>query len=89
MNLNLTHKFGKKWLVGFNARKTELVSFNWCNSSSAIDMEMDGSIIEEKSTFKMLKSFSSNLDCGSYIILFANIVSQKTGALHFVNFLFF
>ena len=41
-------------------------------------LEKDGSVIEEKSTFKMLRCFSSKLDWGSYIVSFANIVSEKT-----------
>ena len=43
---------------------------------------MDGSVIEEKSSFKMLGlTFSSNLDWGSYIISIAKIPSNKIGAL--------
>ena len=40
----------KKWLVDFNAGKTQLVSFDWSNNGS-IDMKMDGSALEEKSSF--------------------------------------
>ena len=43
---------------------------------------MDGSVLEEKSSFKMLGlSFSSNLDWGSYIISIAKTVSKKIEAL--------
>ena len=38
----------KKWLLDFNAGKPQLVSFDWSNNSSAIDMKMDGSVLEEK-----------------------------------------
>ena len=56
-------------LVNFNTGKTQLVSFDWSNNTSAIDVKMDGSVIEEKSSFKMLGlTFSSKLDWGPYII---------------------
>ena len=38
---------GKKWLVGFNAGKTQLVSFDWSYNSGSIKVEMDGSVLEE------------------------------------------
>ena len=53
----------KKWLVDFNAGKTQLVSFDWSNNSGSMDVKMDVSILEEKSSFKMLGLiFSSKLD---------------------------
>ena len=43
---------------------------------------MGGSILEEKSSFKMLGlTFSSKLDWGSYIISIAKTASKKIGAL--------
>ena len=43
---------------------------------------MDGSVHEEKSSFKMLGlTFSSKLDWGSYIISIAKTASKKIGAL--------
>ena len=50
---------------------------------------MDGSVFEEKSSFKTLVSaFSSKLDWGSYIISIAETASKKTGALiHSMKFL--
>ena len=43
---------------------------------------MGGSILEEKSSFKMLElTFSSKLDWGSYIISIAKTASKKIGAL--------
>ena len=43
---------------------------------------MDGSVLEEKSSFRMLGlTFSSKLPWGSYIISIAKIASKKTGAL--------
>ena len=55
--------WGKKWLVGFNAGKTQLVSFDWSNNNDSIDVKMDGPVLEEKLSFKMLGlTFSSKLD---------------------------
>ena len=56
--------WGKKWLVDFNAGKTQLVSFDWSNNNGfIIDVKMDGSFLEEKSSFKMLGlAFSSKLN---------------------------
>ena len=73
---------GKKWLVDFNAGKTQLVSFDRSNNNGSIDVKMGGSILEEKSSFKMLRlTFSSKLDWGSYIISIAKTASKKVGAL--------
>ena len=72
----------KKWLVDFNAGKTQLVSFDWSNSNGSIDVRMGGSILEEKVSFKMLGlTFCSKLEWGSYIISIAKTASKKIGAL--------
>ena len=43
---------------------------------------MDGSVLEEKTSFKMLGlTFSSKLDWGSYIVSVAKIASNRIGAL--------
>ena len=77
-----TVDWGKKWLVDFNAGKTQLVSFDRSNNSGSIDVKMDGSVLEEKSSFKMLRlTFSSKLDWGSYIISITKTASKKIGAL--------
>ena len=74
--------WGKKWLVDFNAEKTQLVSFDRCNNNGSIAVKMGGSVLEEKSSFKMLGlTFSSKLDWGSYIISIAKTASKKIGAL--------
>ena len=44
----------KKWLVDFSATKTQVVSFDRSNSNNSIDMKIDGSVPEEKSSFNML-----------------------------------
>ena len=74
--------WSKKWLVDFNAGKTQLVLFDWSNNTGAIDVKMDGSVLEEKSSFKMLGlNLSSKLDWGSHIISIAKTASKKIGAL--------
>ena len=56
---------GKNWLLDFNAGKTQLVSFDWPNNTGSIDVKMDGSVLEERSSFKMLGlTFSSEVDWG-------------------------
>ena len=81
--------WSKKWLVDFNAGKSQLVSFDRSNNSGCIDVKIVGSILEEKSSFKMLElTFSSKLDWGSYIISIAKTASKKIGALiHSMKFL--
>ena len=45
-------------------------------------MKMNGSVLEEKSLFKMMGlTFSSKLDWGSYFISIAKTVSKNIGAL--------
>ena len=53
-DLRDTLDWSRKLLVGFNAGKTQLVLFDQSNNTGAIDMKMDGSVLEEKSSFKML-----------------------------------
>ena len=45
-DLQDTADWGRKWLVDFNAGKTPLVLFDWSNNNSAIDVKMDGSVLE-------------------------------------------
>ena len=74
--------WGRKWLVDFNAGKTQLVSFDQSNNAGAIDVKIDGSVLEEKSSFKMLGlTFSSKLDWDSFIISIAKTAPKKIGAL--------
>ena len=55
--------WGRKWLVDFSAGKNELVSFDRSNNTDAIDVKMDGAVLKEKSSNKMLGlTFSSKLD---------------------------
>ena len=46
-----TVDWGGKWLVDFNAGKTQLVSFDWSNKNGSIDVKMDCSVLEEKIIF--------------------------------------
>ena len=59
------------------------------SETGAINVKMDGSIIEEKSYFKMMGlTFSSKLDWSSYIISIAKTASKKIGSLiHSMKFL--
>ena len=62
--------------------KIQLVSFDKSNNNGSIDLKMDGSVLQEKSSFKMLGlTFSSELDWYSYIISIAKTASKKIGAL--------
>ena len=75
-----TVDWGRNWLVDFNAGKTQLVSFEWSNNTGVIDVKMNGYVLLEKSSFKMLGlTFSSKLDWGSYIISTAKTTSKKIG----------
>ena len=68
-------------LVDFSTGKSQLVSFDWSNNNGSIDAKMDESVLEEKSSFKMLVlTFSSKLDWG-YNISIAKMASKKFGAL--------
>ena len=50
-----TTDLSRKWLVGFNAANTQLPLLkDWSNNTGAIDVKMDGPVLEEKSYFKML-----------------------------------
>ena len=88
-DLRDTVDWGRKWLVDFIAGKTQLVSFDRSNNNEAIDVKMDGSVLDKKSSFKILGlTFSSKLDWGSYIISISKTTSIKTVALtHSMNFL--
>ena len=47
-NLQDTVDWDRKSLVDFNAEKTQLVSFDQSNNTGAIDVKMDGSVLEKK-----------------------------------------
>ena len=72
-DLQDTVDWGKKWLVDFNAGKTQLVLFDQSNNNGSIDVKIDGSVLEQKSPFKILR-----LTC---IIPIAKTAFKKIGAL--------
>ena len=56
--------------------------FTSLKNNGSTDVKMDESVLEEKSSFKMLDlTFSSKLDWGSYIISIAKTAFKKIGAL--------
>ena len=70
LNLDMIYEdivdWGKKWLVDLNSGKTQLDWFDQSNNNGSIDVKMDGSVLEKKSSFKMLGlTFASKLDWGS------------------------
>ena len=81
-DLRDTVDWGRKWLVDFNAGKTQLVLFDRSKNTSAIDVKMDGPVLEESTSFKLLVlTFSSKLDWGFYIVSIAKTASKKIEAL--------
>ena len=76
-DLRDTVDWGRKRLVDFNAGKTQQVLFGWSDKTSAIDVKMGRSVLEEKSSFKIFFTFSSKLDCCSHIISIAKTASKK------------
>ena len=61
-DLGDTMDWGKNWLFDFNAGKTQLVLFDQCNDNSSIDVKMNGTVLEEKSSFKIMGlTFSTKL----------------------------
>ena len=81
-DLRDTVDWGKKWLLDFNAGKTQLALFDRSNNNGSIDVKMDGSVLEQKKSFKMLgMTFSTKLDWGSCIFSIAKTAYKKIGAL--------
>ena len=81
-NLRDRVDWDRKWLVDFNAGNTQLVLFDH-SGTGAIEVKMDGSVLDEKSYFKMLGflASSSKLNWGSYIVSIAKTDFKKIGAL--------
>ena len=76
-DLQNTVDWPRKWLVDFNAVKIQKVLFDRSNNTGAINVKMDRSVHEEKSSFKMLRlTFFSKLDWGSYIVFIAKTASN-------------
>ena len=67
-DLRDTVDWGRKWLVDF-AGKTQLVSFDRSKNTGAIDVKMDGSVLEDKK--------NAGVDSKEYIV--SLIASKKIG----------
>ena len=66
-------------LISMLGKLTRFVS---SNKTGSADVKIDGFVLEEKLSFKMLGlTFSSKLDWGFYIISIAKTTSNKYGAL--------
>ena len=73
---------GRKWIVDFNAGRTQLISFDWSNNIGAINVKMDWSVFCQKSSYHLISSkLSFKLNWGSYFISIAKTTFKKTGAL--------
>ena len=86
LNLNLIYKTlwtgVRSGLLISMLEKTQLVSFDHSNNNGSTDVKMGGSVLEEKSSLKLLElSFCPKLDWGSYVISVAKTASKKIGAL--------
>ena len=56
-------EWDRKWLVDLNAGETQLVLFDRSSNIVAINVKMNVSVVEEKSSIKMLGlTFCSKLD---------------------------
>ena len=78
--------WGRKWLDDFNIGTNELVSFERFNNTGSIDVKTDGSVLEEKLSFKILRSsFFYKLEWDSFIISIAKTASKKSGAFYEVS----
>ena len=79
--------WGRKWLVDFNAGETQRVLFDRSNNTAANDVKMDGSVLEEKSSFRMLGlTFSSKLNWGPYIISMPKILKENRALIRCMKF---
>ena len=67
-DLRDTVDWGRKLLVDFNSGKTQLVSFDRSKKTGAVDVKMDGSVLEEKKHL---------LRCWCWL----SLASKKIGAL--------
>ena len=56
-------EWGTKWLIDFNAGKTQLVLSGRSNNNGSSGVKMDGFVVEKKPSFKMLDlTFYSKFD---------------------------
>ena len=64
----------------YNARKRQLVLMDWSNDSGAIDLKMEGSVLEKNNLLRCW-DFSSWLAWGYYIVSIAKTIFKKIEAL--------
>ena len=57
-DLRNNDNWARKWLVDFNAVKTQLVLFEQSNSSNDIDLKMDGLFLKKSHILKYLDCLS-------------------------------
>ena len=77
--------WGRKWLADFNAGKTQLFQFDCSCNTGAIDVKMDGSVLERKSSEV---DFLFEIGLGLLQISIAKTVAKKNRALlRFMKFL--
>ena len=46
--------WGKKWLLDFNAGKSQLISFDRSGNNGSVNVKLDRSVFDEKPSFEML-----------------------------------
>lgn len=74
-DLQGTVDWSRKILADFNIAKTQLVVFNCLNICCVIDVTMDGSALDVKSSFKILFFFSLLNWIGAIVLsLFLNTI---------------
>ena len=93
LNLNVIYKTlwtgVRSGLLISMLEKLSWFSFDWSSNNGSINVKMDGSVLEEKSSFKILGfTFASKLDWSSYIISIAKTASKKIGALFLFIYFF-
>ena len=82
LNLNLVYK--TLWTgvrSGLLISMLGKLSLIRSNNNGSIDVKLDGSVLEEKSSFKVFGLTSYKLDWSSYIISIVKTASKKIGAL--------
>ena len=75
-------------ILHINYKLEKDISFDSLNNYGAIDVKIYVSVLDEKTSFKMVVlSFSSKLDWSSYILSVANTSSKKIDLSYEVSFL--
>ena len=81
-DLRTVVEWGEKWLVSFNSKKTQLVSFTRQRDPSWVPVSMNGGDLSESSDLRLLGlSLHSELSWNSYIVSIAKSTSKKVGSL--------